>query len=261
MDFKRVNAAFRTTELYHKIHAAIKRRWPRDINWVAPIHLTNHSKNIHGEHILLAPLYRQARTPSQVDHNIGFQPKIVIKLGLKPGQPLLQDQWCRWLRNVPANVENGWIKADTPFTHMTASEVPPPKAMIKQPDKTELFEAEKAYEIESLAHSMNIQLDAQAVHDNQLHAPSYSPVNVLLLTWERNDLNNEPVTKNLMQVFEDRFGYDTELWTIPRHDSLEALRSKVTAFSAANDAEENLMIVYYNGHGDISTRGHNYWQA
>lgn len=90
----------------------------------------------------------------------------------------------------------------------------------------------------------------------------YTAVKVLFLKWQ--DCNLDPAVENetleLQRVFRDQYGFDagysTDVFRIPSQLSEDALDAHVSqaklAFSQLQTSEKKLMIVYYNGHGDIN---------
>jgi hypothetical protein len=96
----------------------------------------------------------------------------------------------------------------------------------------------------------------------------YGRVGVLLLTWEADDMHlqrsevRDPPqsatctmdadilqVKRLESIFSDKFGYDTKNFEIPSEKSETALLHTVTEFVHEYNSPDNLMIVYYGGHG------------
>ena len=78
---------------------------------------------------------------------------------------------------------------------------------------------------------------------------------VLLLRWEEDDLGTEVEANDLENVFRDMYRYDTEQYLIPSHDSVTQLEYVLNDFRKANDDENNLLILYYGGHGTPEVPG------
>ena len=65
----------------------------------------------------------------------------------------------------------------------------------------------------------------------------------------------------LKNVFESHFRFNTEQWDIPSLQSARALQTKLYDFQDAHQSEDELLIVYYNGHGGADRRGRSIWAA
>ncbi|KAI4134407.1 MAG: hypothetical protein LQ341_006025, partial [Variospora aurantia] len=90
----------------------------------------------------------------------------------------------------------------------------------------------------------------------------YTSVHVLLLRWAEDDLNVLEELTILKWVFENQFRFATEQWDIPSQNSTRALQSKLYDFQDAHQDENELLIVYYGGHGDADRRrGRSIWTA
>ncbi|KAL8971462.1 MAG: hypothetical protein Q9197_003256 [Variospora fuerteventurae] len=90
----------------------------------------------------------------------------------------------------------------------------------------------------------------------------YTSVHVLLLRWAEDDLNVLEELTILKRVFETQFRFATEQWDIPSQNSTRALQSKLYDFQDAHQDENELLIVYYGGHGDADRRrGRSIWAA
>ena len=63
----------------------------------------------------------------------------------------------------------------------------------------------------------------------------------------------------LHDVFDKLYGFKTEIWLIPSHASQIQLTSMTCTFLQKFDAEGNLFIVYYGGHGKINNSRQNQW--
>ncbi len=91
----------------------------------------------------------------------------------------------------------------------------------------------------------------------------YSSVNVLLLSWEADDLDVASEISQLRRVFEWHFRFKAEEWRIPSGPNpTRALQDKLYAFQDAHQSEQELLIVYYAGHGEADPRrGRSIWRA
>lgn len=97
----------------------------------------------------------------------------------------------------------------------------------------------------------------------QVRKPSrnYLQVRCLLLDWEDDDLGCRREINELEQVFRDRFDYSVENWRIPSQNPKSQLLSKLQDFVAKGPTENELLIVYYGGHGGSTRDGELRWVA
>lgn len=90
----------------------------------------------------------------------------------------------------------------------------------------------------------------------------YTSVHVLLLRWVEDDLNVQEELTSLKRVFEHQFRFATEQWDIPSQNPTRALQTRLYDFQDAHQSENELLIVYYGGHGDADRRrGRSIWTA
>jgi hypothetical protein len=80
-----------------------------------------------------------------------------------------------------------------------------------------------------------------------------------LIRWEEDDLNVQTEVDALFNVFTDCYNFTTEVWEIPSKSAHLQLMLKVTEFVEYYDSSENLMIVYYGGHGSINNARQATW--
>ena len=85
----------------------------------------------------------------------------------------------------------------------------------------------------------------------QRHDTRYSKVEVLLLSWEEDDLEVEKELQALRHVFEDLYHYGVQSYKIPNEKPDKALKRRVFDF-LDYDGEEVLLILYYAGHAKTS---------
>jgi len=82
----------------------------------------------------------------------------------------------------------------------------------------------------------------------------YDRASVLTLYWEVDDF--EPPCKTEVEIvnelFRNDFRYETETFVIPSENSYNMLELALVDFKCRNDGPNNLLIVYYCGHGDES---------
>ncbi len=92
----------------------------------------------------------------------------------------------------------------------------------------------------------------------------YSNVYVLIIKWEKED-PNLPVSheiKDLCQVLEGTYHYQTEVYEIPDKKSHARVSEKINAFIDINDdSKDDLKIVYYAGHGKLSKTKDLVWSS
>jgi hypothetical protein len=100
---------------------------------------------------------------------------------------------------------------------------------------------------------------------NGLSAPKgypYREVHVLLLEWEEDDLGVDQVVNELMSVFKNTFGFESvQSFKIPSRRSYKALDARLQGFTQQNSSEQNLLIVYYSGHGFLDLQNRMHWAA
>ena len=89
----------------------------------------------------------------------------------------------------------------------------------------------------------------------------YSDVHCLLLKWESDDLSVQDEITALAALFEDRLHFSVEQWQIPDDNSKRALQEKLYTFQDLHQQEDELLIVYYGGHGEFDRRGRSIWRA
>ena len=91
----------------------------------------------------------------------------------------------------------------------------------------------------------------------------YEKTYVLLLSWEEDDLGVFTEIKRLRHVFEDRYHYFVDCYSIPSAKPDTALKGRVFEFLKHYDSKNALLIVYYAGHGtsSLSPGGPPLWHA
>ncbi|KAL8991635.1 MAG: hypothetical protein Q9169_007796 [Polycauliona sp. 2 TL-2023] len=115
-------------------------------------------------------------------------------------------------------------------------------------------------------HISNLKVfseDLQSAIANSFPRPrtAYTSVHVLLLRWDEDDLNVQVELTMLKLVFESQFRFLCEQFDIPGRDPTRALQKKLYEFQDAHQGEDELLIVYYGGHGDPDRRGRSIWAA
>jgi hypothetical protein len=90
----------------------------------------------------------------------------------------------------------------------------------------------------------------------------YKKVSVLMLSWEDED-PGLPVSieiEHLGNVFEDVYGFETEVWKIPDQSCHARLLEKILDFiTTGGDPTDYLLIVYYAGYAKLTTNGQLSW--
>jgi hypothetical protein len=102
--------------------------------------------------------------------------------------------------------------------------------------------------IEDLA--ADLEAAVQAVWPRR-HEMRYSHVQVLLLSWEDDDLGVASEIKDLRHVFMDIYNYQVQTYEIPNLTPDKAVKRRIFDF-LEHDGEETLLIVYYAGHAKRS---------
>ncbi|KAL8791586.1 MAG: hypothetical protein Q9195_005850 [Heterodermia aff. obscurata] len=80
----------------------------------------------------------------------------------------------------------------------------------------------------------------------------YKEVHALLLSWEDDNLGVVDEVKELGDVFRSLYGFTTETWKIPSKRSHNSLAAKILGFLDDHESKDNLLIVYYGGHGEMN---------
>ena len=87
----------------------------------------------------------------------------------------------------------------------------------------------------------------------------YKAVHVLLLSWVDDNLGVLEEISELDGAFTSVYGYATEQWKIPSTRSHNSLAKQLTGFLERYESEENLLIVYYGGHGYMNDNRQCVW--
>ena len=80
----------------------------------------------------------------------------------------------------------------------------------------------------------------------------YKEVHTLLLSWEDDNLGVADEIDELGDVFRNLYSFDVEEWKIPSKRSHNSLAAKVLGFLDDYESKDNLLIVYYGGHGEMN---------
>jgi Caspase domain len=79
------------------------------------------------------------------------------------------------------------------------------------------------------------------------HESRYLKVEVLLLSWEDDDLGVVKEVTELQNLFEDLYHYEVQVYQIPNVKPDKELKRRMLQF-LENDHEDTLLILYYGGH-------------
>ncbi|KAL8748207.1 MAG: hypothetical protein Q9190_000026 [Brigantiaea leucoxantha] len=138
-----------------------------------------------------------------------------------------------------SHIKQGYSEGDLSVTH-------PRSFDHKHVESLEIFAAD---------------LDAALKSSFPLPQYPYSAVYVLLLRWADDDLGVQTEMSRLGALLEHKFRFDVEEWYIPSTSSTRALQTKLYNFQNAHQVENELLIVYYGGHGEADRRGRSIWRA
>lgn len=81
----------------------------------------------------------------------------------------------------------------------------------------------------------------------------YAAVNVLLMSWKDDDTNSAAEIKQLKTIFQDSFNYTVCSYYIPSADPQASLNYQIASFLHAFGGADNLLVIYYGGHGGPRT--------
>lgn len=80
----------------------------------------------------------------------------------------------------------------------------------------------------------------------------YEAVHVLLLSWENDNLGVIDELLELQKVFQTDYFFRTQAWKIPSNRSHNSLAERISKFLDDFESQENLLIIYYGGHGKMN---------
>ena len=94
----------------------------------------------------------------------------------------------------------------------------------------------------------------------------YRKASVLFLRWEddvfiESGINNgvQGEIDSLEKVFVHDYGFDTELYLIPSHNSQRSLQKMIFLWQEEHDSRQELLVVYYGGHGVLNDMNQSIW--
>jgi len=80
----------------------------------------------------------------------------------------------------------------------------------------------------------------------------YKEIHALLLSWEDDSLGVLNEIGELDDVLRQIYHFEVERWKIPSKRSHNTLAAKLLAFLDDYESKENLLLVYYGGHGSMN---------
>lgn len=80
----------------------------------------------------------------------------------------------------------------------------------------------------------------------------YKGIHALLLNWKDDNLGVVNEIDELEDVFRQIYHFQVERWEIPSKRPHNALAAKLLGFLDDYESKENLLIVYYGGHGSMN---------
>lgn len=108
--------------------------------------------------------------------------------------------------------------------------------------------------------SKDLSAAVQAVWPTR-HESRYADVQILILSWEDDDLGVSEEIEDLQKTFHDLFNYQVTEWLIPQHKPERKLNLEVGKFLEKHDNKDHLLIVYYAGHGFLNQQRVPMWAA
>lgn len=103
-------------------------------------------------------------------------------------------------------------------------------------------------------HDAAILINRQAAHA----CSSYTNVSVLLLGWQDDPAAVENI-RALQQVFVTDYHFHTQTWQIPTVANPTAKLGMQMASFLEHARPNQLLIIYYSGHGYVGPDGQLYW--
>ncbi|KAL8703851.1 MAG: hypothetical protein Q9201_002979 [Fulgogasparrea decipioides] len=109
-----------------------------------------------------------------------------------------------------------------------------------------------SYHIQDLETFGDIVTKAAAAAFPSTKKSRYQNVFVLLLSWENDKLGVILELQELDNVLSQKYHFQTEQWKIPDLNSHNALAFRLMEFLKDYTAKENLLLIYYGGHGHMN---------
>ncbi|CAF3437262.1 unnamed protein product [Fusarium graminearum] len=136
----------------------------------------------------------------------------------------------------------------TQFPHESPQQHHPPQEAVPAP-------LSERHDFESFARHLQ---DAAMLIQRQTERHPYTDVSVLLLRWEDDESVDEDLTA-LEQVLQKQYKYRTEKWHIPTVPDLSKKLGVQMASFLEHAKPNHLLIIYYAGHGYVSSDGQLFW--
>ncbi|WZH43151.1 hypothetical protein QYS62_004153 [Fusarium acuminatum] len=150
-----------------------------------------------------------------------------------------------------------------PKVNATTPSKPPPPTQFPHESPQQHYPAQETapaplserHDFESFARHLQ---DAAMLIQRQTERHPYTDVSVLLLRWEEDESVDEDLV-TLEQVLQKQYRYRTEKWHIPTVPN-PSIKLGVQMASFLDNAKANhLLIIYYAGHGYVSSDGQLFW--
>ncbi|KAF7533891.1 hypothetical protein G7054_g6701 [Neopestalotiopsis clavispora] len=87
----------------------------------------------------------------------------------------------------------------------------------------------------------------------------YASLHALLLSWQEDDLGVDEEVDKLGFVLLDQYEFDVQYWKIPVKRSTFELTQRVLNWTAEYEGEDELLLVYYAGHGWMDSSRQAIW--
>ncbi|ETS80329.1 hypothetical protein PFICI_07858 [Pestalotiopsis fici W106-1] len=87
----------------------------------------------------------------------------------------------------------------------------------------------------------------------------YASMHALLLSWEGDDLGVGTEVANLGDVLSNQYAFDVRQWEIPMKKSTIKLTKLIVDWTEEYEREDNLLLVYYGGHGRMDSSRQAIW--
>jgi hypothetical protein len=89
----------------------------------------------------------------------------------------------------------------------------------------------------------------------------YAFVNVLLVTWEEDDIGLTDEVERLADIFKTEFNYQVWPYKIPSYRSQEEFGGQIGKIVQLFSHDDSLIIMYYGGHGGKGKDKECIWSA
>jgi len=107
-------------------------------------------------------------------------------------------------------------------------------------------------QVERFVADLQEAIDAIRLGSNE---GRYKEAHVLFLSWEEDNIGVKQEINDLRSVFSRFYRYQTHEYEINSQKPGRDTQSKVASFLSENDSHDNLLILYYAGHGIPSRQG------